>query len=104
MTPSSECDALSVDQLLTGLEISGRGPHLELIEAILDRAPEVVPGLLEMLRAEPDWRWVDDDPRWYRDIHAGLLLCALREPAALSVFGQVLREPDRDGRECRDRV
>jgi len=50
MTPPSDYDALSVDQMLIGLEISGRGPHLELIQAILGRAPEVVPGLLEPLQ------------------------------------------------------
>jgi hypothetical protein len=91
---SSEYEALSVDQLLTGLEISGRGPHLELIHAILGRVPEVVPGLLDMLATEPNENWSDNDPRWYKSIHAGLLLCALREPAALPIFGERLRDPD----------
>ena len=93
MTAPVDYSELSTDALLDALESGGYGPHPDLIQAILDRAPEIVPGLLDLLRAEPVAR-EDNDPQWYRDIHAGLLLCALREPAALPVFGERLRDPD----------
>ena len=97
MNMSDDYEVLSVDQLLAELEISGYAAHPELIRALLDRAPEVVPGLLELLAADPDEGWPDDDPRWYRDAHAGLLLCALRETAALPIFARLLRAQERDG-------
>ena len=45
--------------------------------------------MLTSLEDGPDLGWEDDDPRWFLEIHAGSLLCAYREPAALPVFGRV---------------
>lgn len=87
---------MPVEELLSALERAGRGPDPTLIRAILDRGQGITPGLLEMLRAEPGQEWEDDDPRGYRSIHAGLLLCSLREPAALPIFAKILQDPDWD--------
>ena len=85
-----------VDILLGLLARAGRGPDLDLIQAILDKGGAAAPGLLSMLEAEPGPDWDDDDPRWYGSVHAGLLLCVLREPAALSLFDSILRDPEQD--------
>jgi hypothetical protein len=97
MTASVDYGELSTNALLDALEVAGADAHPDLIRALLDRAPEVVPGLLDMLAKDPDEGWPDDDPRWYRDAHAGLLLCALREPAALPIFARLLHAYERDG-------
>ncbi len=86
----------STDELLTALELAGRCPDLELIRACLERREELTPALLSMLTEGTDPTWDDDDPRHYCEIHAGLLLCAFREPAALPIFGQVFRDEARD--------
>ena len=88
--------SISANELLNALEQAGRTPDLELIRACLERREELMPGLLEMLAQEEDEDWEDGDPRWYRSIHAALLLCAFREPAALPIFGQVFRDETRD--------
>ncbi len=85
---------MPVEELLSAMERAGRGPDPALIRAILGRDQEISTWLLQMLQAEPGQEWEDDDPRWYRNIHAGLLLCSLREPAALPIFAQILRDPD----------
>jgi uncharacterized protein YchJ len=86
--------SFSADELLTALEQAGRGPNPELIRVCLERREELTPGLLEMLTAGADYAWGDDDPRWYREVHAGILLCAFREPAALPILAEILRDPD----------
>ncbi len=88
--------ALSANELLLALELADRTPDLELVRACLDRREYLTPGLLSMLAAGPDPAWDDEDPRHFRDIHAGLLLCAFREPAALPIFGQVFRDKARE--------
>ena len=88
--------SLSADELLAALETAGRGPEPDLIRACLERREELTPGLLDMLAEGADPDWDGEDPRVFRDIHAGLLLCAFREPAALPIFDQVFRDPDRE--------
>ncbi len=88
--------SLSVDELLSALGQAGRTPDLDLIRACLERREELTPALLKALEDGPDLDWDDDDPRWFLEIHAGLLLCAYGEPAALPVFGRVLRDPERE--------
>jgi hypothetical protein len=88
--------SLSADELLAALETAGRGPEPDLIRACLERREELTPGLLDMLAEGADPDWDGEDPRVFRDVHAGLLLCAFREPAALPVFDQVFRDPDRE--------
>ena len=88
--------SLSADELWTALGQSYRTPDLDLISACLEQREELTPALLKALEDGPDLDWEHDDPRWFLEIHAGLLLCAYREPAALVVFAQVFRDPDRD--------
>ncbi|MFN2128921.1 MAG: DUF1186 domain-containing protein [Anaerolineae bacterium] len=88
--------SLSVDELLAALGQADRTPDLDLIRACLERREELAPAVLQALEDGPDPNWGDDDPRWFLEIHAGLLLCAYREPAALPVFGRVFRDPERD--------
>ena len=81
--------------LLEALELSGRIPNSELIQACLNRSHEMIPGLLDMLSSGTRAYWSTDDPRWYRDAHAGVLLVAAHEEEALPIFDQVLRDPNR---------
>ena len=88
--------SLSADELWTALGQSYGAADLDLICACLEQREELTPALLKALEDGPDLDWEHDDPRWFLEIHAGLLLCAYREPAALVVFAQVFRDPDRD--------
>ena len=87
--------SLSAGQLLAALEQAGRTPDLDLIRTCLERREELTPGLLEMLAGGTDTDWDDGDPRWYREVHAGLLLIAFREPAALPIFAEIYRDEER---------
>ncbi len=90
----------SPEHLLEALEQAGRTPDRALLEACLDRREALIPGLLEVLEAGieqgDDEEWDDDDPRWYRDIHAVLFLCAFREEKALPLFADIFRDEERD--------
>lgn len=88
--------AFSGAELLAAVEYAGAAPHLDLIRACLAHQEALTPGLLALLEAGTDLEWLDSDPRWYAEVHAGLLLCAFREPAALPVFACRLREEDSD--------
>ena len=89
----------SPEHLLEALEQAGRTPDRALLEACLDRREALIPGLLEVLEAGieqgDDEEWDDDDPRWYRDIHAVLFLCAFREEKALPLFADIFRDEER---------
>lgn len=94
---SRDYSEYSTDDLLQALEWSGRHPDVELIEACMERQDEITPGLLDMLASpDEDEVWMDDDPRWYRYVHAGKLLIHFQEPKALPVFGEILRDPESD--------
>jgi len=88
--------SLSAEELLAELEQAGRTPDLDLIRACLERREELTPGLLEMLAGGVDEDWEPDDPRWYREVHAGLVLIAFREPAALPIFAEIFRDEERE--------
>jgi len=88
--------AFSGAELLAALEYAGEVPHPDLIRACLAHPEDITPGLLALLEAGTDMAWLDSDPRWYAEVHAGLLLCAFREPAALPIFARRLREEDSD--------
>ena len=88
------------DELLKALEQAGRTPDRLLLEACLARRDDLVPRLLEWLEIGneqgDDEGWDDEDPRWYRDIHAGRFLIAFREEKALPLFADLLRDDDRE--------
>ena len=88
--------SLSADQLLAELEQAGRTPDLDLVRACLERREELTPSLLDMLAGGVDESWDADDPRWFREVHAGLLLIAFREPAALPIFAEIHRDEERE--------
>jgi hypothetical protein len=90
---------ISASELLDALERAGRYPDPALIEACLERPDELTPGLLDILRADVENRdppWKEGDPRWYRMIHAGLLLIHFREEAALPLLVEDYRRSDAD--------
>lgn len=83
---------LSDDELIEALWQAGRKPDRALIQACLERRESLTPILLELLLDEGDEDWDEDDPRWYISIHAGFLLIAFREPAAIPIFLDILRD------------
>lgn len=83
----------SAQELLSALETAGRTAPLELIRACMSRRHDLTPGLLDMLATPPDENWAPDDARWYAPIHAGHLLIFFREPEAIPIFMQLLRDP-----------
>jgi hypothetical protein len=89
-------EAFSDAALLSALEYAGRAPHPDLIRACLNRPEALTPALLELLAADYEDSWLDDDPRWYRDVHAGLLLAAFREPAALPIFKEIFSDEEKE--------
>jgi hypothetical protein len=84
----------STDELLGILAAAGRAPDPDLVRACLTRGPEVVPTLLVWLDEDESEEWEDDDPRWYRAVHAALILIGLREPAALPSFRRHMYDED----------
>jgi hypothetical protein len=87
-------DEMTAEALLAALESAGRLPDLDLIRACVARPAELTPTLLEWLAEANDELFSSDDPRVYRSIHAGLLLIAYREEAALPIFDKILREDE----------
>lgn len=93
---SDSFETASVPDLISALEGAGRAPAIELIRACMKRRHDLTPALLDMLATPPSETWEDDDPRWYAQIHAGHLLIYFREPQAIPIFMQLLRQPDND--------
>lgn len=85
----------STDDLLEALAYAGRHPDPELIRACLARRDALTPILLEWVdeSLDPDYgtAWSDDNPRWYRSLHAAHLLIAFGEEAALPLFEKHVR-------------
>ncbi len=88
----------SPEHLLEALEQAGRKPNRVLLEACLDRREALIPGLLKVLKTGIeqgyDEQWDEDDPRWYREVHAGLFLIAFREEKALPLFADLFRDEE----------
>ena len=97
---NQEYTSASPEHLLEALEQAGRTPDRALLEACLDRREALIHGLLEMLESGieqgDDEEWDEDDPRWYREVHAGLFLIAFREEKALPLFADIFRDEERD--------
>ncbi len=88
----------SPEALLAALERAGRTPDKPLLYACLERRDEIAPALLEWLAADlaEDRDWPDEDPRWYRAVHAGLLLIAFRDERALPLVAEILRDDEHE--------
>jgi len=81
--------AQSTEALIRALEVAGGEPEPGLIEAIWGRRAEAEPLLLALFREAYHDNWVDDDPRWYRFVHAGNFMRAWRNEDALPVFADL---------------
>jgi hypothetical protein len=89
--------ALAPDALLEALSNAGREPDPALIAACLPHREALTPTLLDWLGTYDaiDFdEYPDDDPRWYRPVHAGKLLAAWREPRALPFFERIFSDED----------
>ena len=78
---------LSAKQLIQRLERADRYPHPDLIRAIWEREVETRPLLLTMFEEafQDDWP-NDEDPRWYRFVHAARFMLGWREEKSLPLF------------------
>jgi len=70
-------------KLIDALCEQERHPDLKLIQALLERGDEVVPGLIELVESDVGWP----------QIHAALLLCELQARAALPALQQAISTP-----------
>ena len=69
--------------------------------ACVEARDEITPALLAILREHVigdtrEKHWGTDDPRWYRMVHAGLLLMHFREADALPLFVRKYRQATHD--------
>lgn len=82
-------DELTAEKLVKKLEMAGEYPEPDLIDAIWERRKETEPLLLAIFEESFDDDWDDeDDPRWYRLVHAGKFMLAWQNLEALPTFGQ----------------
>jgi hypothetical protein len=77
--------------LAEALELSGEQPEADLLEALLAHDDTIVPELMRLLEAEVGDDWSDDDPRRYRDVHAGLVLVERQAPEVLPALERIYR-------------
>lgn len=88
-------DDLTAQELIKKLSFAGREPHPDLINAIWERREETEPLLLAMFHESFDDAWPsDDDPRWFRFLHAGKFLLAWQNAAALPTFVRLYSSDD----------
>lgn len=91
---------LTTEQLVEALKTAGLAPDLDLLRACLAREDDLRPPLLEMLATDPydayDLPLDSEDPRTVADLHAGHLLLAFQEPAALPIFAAIYRNEARE--------
>jgi len=94
---SPDYSEYSTDELLEALEWSGRHPDPELIQACIERGRDLIPGLVDMIPpSDREVTWVQEDPRWYRQVHAGKLLIHLQAREAAAGFKEILSNPKHD--------
>jgi hypothetical protein len=88
-------EKLSIVELIQSLEQAGRYPQPDLIQAIWNRKEETSPLLLEMFREAYHDYWPDEeDPRWYRFVHAGSFMMAWRVEEALPIFADLYMDDE----------
>ena len=90
-----------VHVLVDTLVHAGPHPHPDLIRDCVQIQDEITPALLAILRTDiiadtREQHWGEDDPRWYRMIHAGLLLLHFRDEDALPLFVREYRQSTLD--------
>jgi hypothetical protein len=89
---SMNYDDWTAFDLAEALELSGEQPDADLLEALLAHDESVVPELMRLLKADVDDDWSEDDPRNYRDMHAGLVLIERKAPEVLAEVERFCRE------------
>ncbi len=89
-------ESCSDEEILHRVEYAGRHADLGMIEVALDRREALTPTLLRWLEIGSDPEWDEEDPRWYREIHAAQILAFWKEPAALPIFKAILCDPERE--------
>jgi HEAT repeat protein len=68
-----------------------------LIQACIERGADIIPGLVDMLPSPGDETvWLEVDPRWFRQVHAGHLLIHFQAREAASNFKEILSNPEHD--------
>ena len=70
-------------ELIDALREQERHPDLKLIQELLKRGDEIVPGLIEIVKSDRGWPL----------IHAALLLCELRAESALPALQRAMSAP-----------
>jgi len=93
----SEDEGTTTAELIQTIEQAGRTPDPELVRRWLQHTKALRPYLLHALATdwEDDELPDEDDPRAYIEVHAGFLLIAARDEAALPLFAQIFRDPER---------
>ena len=86
---------LTSEKLFEELSYAGRYPQPALIDAICERREETEPLVLDLFREAYHDAWLDDeDPRWYRFMHAGKFLLSWRVVEALPTFAELFADDD----------
>lgn len=92
-----ETQNLTPEQLIHKLSVAGRYPHPDLINAIWERRTETEPLLLTLFAESLDDDWPnEDDPRWYRFVHAGKFLLAWQNLDSLPTFARLYGSDEDD--------
>ncbi len=83
------------DKLIQDLNMAGRYPHPDLINAIWEQRTETEPILLAVFDEAFDDDWPgNDDPRWYCFNHAGKFLLSWQNVDALPTFSRLYSSDD----------
>ena len=86
---------LSASDLIEILGMAGRTPPPDLIDAIWARRSDAEPQLLQIFIEAYDDDWEnEDDPRWYRFVHAGKFMLAWQNVDALLTFVRLFSSHD----------
>jgi hypothetical protein len=86
---------LTPAKLIQKLNMAGRYPPPDLISAIWERRTEAEPLLLATFAEAFDDDWPsDDDPRWYRIVHAGKFMLAWQNRDSMPAFARLYASDD----------
>ena len=86
---------LTPAELMHKLNTAGRYPHSVLVNTIWEQQAKTEPLLLAIFNEAFDDDWPnDDDPRWYRFVHAGKFLLAWQNTDAMPMFARLYATDD----------
>ncbi len=85
----------TAEQLIHKLSLAGRYPRPDLIHTIWEQRAETEPLLLTLFAEAFDDDWPnEEDPRWYRFIHAGKFMLSWQNLDALPTFARLYGSDD----------